>query len=238
VKAAYLPFLLILLAIPQKLFGTRKRYFICVTLVVAVGLIACGVPQICNKVETNGITLNSAKYVTMQKMYLKTHVTEIPYIIINTFKHFTPFYLTGFFGVLGALDTNFPIPIIICFYLILMFVFLADAFKSSYFKWNVKIFSILAAMISVFGILYYIYLSWTSLPEILGVGADYVSGVQGRYFIPIALFVCLLFSNSFLKKHPIKYESIINRKIDIVVTFTPAVLGLLTVTTVLLRFWW
>ncbi len=237
IKAAYLPFLLILFAIPRKFFGTKKRYFICIALVMVVGLTVYGVPQICNKIATSGIVLNSTKYVSMQKMYLKSHISEIPYIIINTFKHLKTFYLTGFFGILGLLDTNFPIPIIICFYLILLFVFLIDASKGGYFKWNIKVLSIISIMISLCGMLYHAYTNWTSQPQILGIGANYVSGLQGRYFIPIALFICLLFSNSFLQKHPIKYESIINRKADMVVTFTPAVLGLLTVTTVLLRFW-
>lgn len=237
VKVAYLPFLLVLLGVPQKAFGTKKRYFICIASVAAVGLAAYAVPAIANQVATRGVVLDSAKYAAMQKAYLESHLLEIPHIAFNTFKQFRLFYLAGFLGILGLLDTNFPVPVIIVFYLILLFTFLTDAFEAGHFKWNLKVLSLSAAVISILGMFYYMYINWTSLPNIVGVGADYVSGVQGRYLIPVALFVCLIFSNSLLQKHPFAHQSSVRRTADSIVFFTPVVLGLLTVATVLLRFW-
>ena len=51
----------------------------------------------------------------------------------------------------------------------------------------------------IFGSFYQMYIGWTSIPEIGGIGVNYVTGIQGRYFIPIAIFIAMLFANRFIK---------------------------------------
>lgn len=237
IKPVYLTFFLLFLAVPRQRFGTTKRYIICIASVLLVALAAYVIPVIAGQIATRGVVLTTTKYETQQKVYLFSHLGQVPSILINSFGHFYLFYVGGFFGILGLLDTNFPLPVIFIFYLILLIVALFDAFEAGAVKWFAKVMSACGALIAILMIFYAMYIGWTAFPEILGVGASYVSGVQGRYFIPITLFVCFLFSNSLLQKYPVKFLPAIREKVNVVVVFTPAVLGLLTLMTILLRFW-
>jgi uncharacterized membrane protein len=233
VKAAYLPFLLILLAVPRLRFGTIKRYLVCIGIVTVTALAAYAIPAVCNQIATKTAVVDT-KYIVQQKEYLSAHAFQFPFIILNTFKKFGVFYLGGFFGILGCLDTNFPIPVLIIFYLVLIFVMLMDSFDAGYVMKSAKLLSTAALVICVLGLMHYMYINWTS--QVAGIGVDYVTGVQGRYYIPVALFVFILFSNSLMQKHK-KLRQIFDKKANCITFFAPAVLGLLTVTTVLLRFW-
>ena len=88
---------------------------------------------------------------------------------------------------------------------------------------------------SVFGIFLAMYLMWTSKLEGLGVGASEISGVQGRYFIPLALSTFLIFANNRLCKNE-KVEKFFMIIIDNSVMVALAMLCL-TVLFLLLRFW-
>jgi uncharacterized membrane protein len=142
--------------------------------------------------------------------------------------------LSSYFGTLGWLDTNFPFPFLVLFYLIFISVILFDAYETGQIPIRLKAFSFLAVIISIIGMFTKMYISWTSLPWVMGVGADLVSGIQGRYFIPLTLFGCLLFSNAWVKKirlFPL-LENFTNFASEYLILFFP----LLTVVTIFLRF--
>lgn len=237
IKLAYLPFMLVLLAIPRKKFGSLKRYVLCIAAVGFVAIVAYFVPALINQMKLSGIIMESEKYVAQQKYYLASHLGQIPSIIAHTFIRWRVFYLTGFFGILGWLDTNFPVPILVSFYIVLAGVLLIDMIELERFPWRAKVLSFAGSIISLCGILYMMYIGWTSLPGVVGVGADYVSGIQGRYFIPMVLFVFVLFGCGIATRLSKLRRLRINNTATSIAIMTTVLCGLFTVASVCLRFW-
>ena len=53
----------------------------------------------------------------------------------------------------------------------------------------------------IFGCFLAMYIYWTSTREGFGVGASEITGVQGRYFIPVMPAIFLFFSNQILQRN-------------------------------------
>ncbi|HMK53871.1 MAG TPA: DUF2142 domain-containing protein, partial [Methanobacteriaceae archaeon] len=99
------------------------------------------------------------------------------------------YFLSSFVGYLGWLDT--PIPEIVVYsYLVLLF--LVALFDKSH-KIKISPFQRIFMFISTISFLLLIvvgaYLNWT--PE----GLKFIEGIQGRYFIPFAPLIFILFYN-------------------------------------------
>ena len=196
VKQAYAPMMLILFAIPRTRFGSWKRYFGIIGIVVACGAVAYLVPALINSYL---IPSETADYVLEQQAYVMSHLFEFPYIVLRTLWHEKGFYMEGFFGKLGQQDTNFPPMFIVLFYLLLLVTVFYDVCEAKMVRFPVKLLAAAGALIMIFGSFYQMYIGWTSIPEIGGIGVNYVTGIQGRYFIPIAIFIAMLFANRFIK---------------------------------------
>ena len=69
----------------------------------------------------------------------------------------------------------------------------------------------------------------------MGVGANLVAGIQGRYFIPLTLFGCLLLSNAWVKK--IRFFPSLENFTDFASEYLILFFPLLTVVTIFLRFY-
>lgn len=234
IKSVYLPFLLILLAIPFRRFKSKKRLFQYGVLLLIVVFISYGIPTIRDMIYSHQITLNLSGNSNLQKHYLGTHITQIPEIFFNTLKSEHVYYFTSFFGELGWLGKYFPAPIIPIFYLVLLFVMVTDACQAKNIAYRVKILCLVADIIAVTGVFAAMYISWTS--EVVGIGANFIAGVQGRYFIPITLFVCILMSNSLVKEKYQGFQEAIQRKADAITIYTPIICCLLTIVTIIIRF--
>lgn len=234
IKLAYAPFLLIFLAIPIKKFGTKKRYIILITSTIAIAIIAMIPTLIINGIASDYIS-PYAPYVSDQKEYVMSHLLELPHILFNTLQLFDVFYIASFFGKLGQLDINFPLPIIALFYIALGYVTLVDACNAKNVNWKARVFSLGAGVICILGIFFAMYLNWTSFPGIGGIGVDYVTGVQGRYFIPMFLFLCIPFFNSLLEK--VKFKGKILVCSEMTMQVTVVICSILTIFTVYSRFW-
>jgi uncharacterized membrane protein len=98
-------------------------------------------------------------------------------------------YLEGFIGRLGWLDTILPSSYHRAAWFFILVAALLSLFgdvreRFPLCRSAVALLAILLATACIFGIQ---YLTWTN------VGAPFIEGVQGRYFIPLALFlICLL----------------------------------------------
>ncbi|MGE5495706.1 MAG: DUF2142 domain-containing protein [Burkholderiales bacterium] len=237
VKLAYFILLLVLFAVPKERFGTKKRYIMCIGMVVAVGLLSYGIPAFFNNQALREVTIDSSTYSAAQVKFLLSHILQAPRILLNSFRQMGPFYANGFFGILGNLDTNFPVPVHKLFYIVLILIVFVEALETRKWLWKTKLFSTIAIFIIIVGIFFATYIGWTSLPWVAGVGADYVSGVQGRYFIPIALFICIIFTNPLYLKFPERVRLIISKSSSVISSLTPVLCGGLTVVTILLRYW-
>ena len=123
--------------------------------------------------------------VAAQKIFLAEHPAEFFYAMVHSLDTAKNYYLSGFIGVWGA-NGEFYLPQI--FYILYLMILIFFALTNGLiFKLGERLILIFAAGISFLACFLFDYLIWTP------VGADYVKGVQGRYFIPIApMILCAL----------------------------------------------
>lgn len=188
-KQAYflIPFLCFL--IPQYKFGTQKKYFaICLFL-----SLTSAIAWICWSFVIKEIHVPlkpDAPVVAEQARFVLSHPVKFAVIVLKDFNVNLDAYLKQFIGVLGWLDTQLPSILLISYSHILVVIALIDSRPNVIitFRDKLKIFAVLLATSFLMSLL--VYLSWTP------VGKEAVEGIQGRYFIPIAPLLFLLFYNT------------------------------------------
>lgn len=212
IKQLYAPFLILLFAVPMVCYKDWKKYFKIIGIVAAIAVMAY-IPQIILGFKLQDVTTGPIQVAAVeQKEYLFSHLGRVPEILYNTFILNRGYFITTFIGCLGCLDTNFPVPFIALFGLSLLVVTLYDAGNVSFSNYKVRLLSLGATMVAILGSCYMLYVTWTAIPEIAGVGADYISGLQGRYYIPMFLFIVLMISSSLVKRlHIEKWEWVVKR---------------------------
>lgn len=236
IKQAYIPYLLLLFAIPMTRFGGKNNYIKSIFITAFTGIIAF-IPWVLMQLASRNYVNPNSYYKTEQINYLFNNLEMIPEIIVNTFEKFKGFYLSGFYGKLGQLDTNFPVPIIILFFIFLFIVIVIDGMNSKKVKIGPIVICIFATVICVSAIIFSMYTGWTSRPEIAGIGVNYVTGIQGRYFIPLCLFLCIPIINIFTLFKKNKVIGSINFSSETISHIVIIINSVLTLFTVYTRFW-
>lgn len=191
-KIVYLPLSGICLLIPAYKFGTRKRYLISAAFVLLSMLLAV---FFVNRVVLSVWSVQTESYVGWSGAtgYTLTDIIHQPYdmfrVYYETFVTQFDYYLTTMLGgYLGNLDPDLAVP---GFCLaILWYALFASAIRREGEKAPVtggqKIWILILVFLSVCLVLTSMFLGWS--PRDLG----YITGVQGRYFIPL-LPLTLLF---------------------------------------------
>lgn len=232
VKQAYAPLVLILFSIPSKHFGEKKRYYKIIGIVGVICISALMINQI-NNISSLNIEEIVNENVNLQGKYVNSHLGIMVPIILKSFIHYKSFYISGFIGILGQLDTNLPIPLLIIFSLILIIVMIIDSCEAANITIKFKLLGILAIIIFVYFSFRTMYIKWTPLVE--PIYGETVSGIQGRYFIPIIPFVFVIFANKLFVKYKIT-NKLISYSTK-VVYYTSIVFAIITGLTILLRYW-
>lgn len=232
IKQAYAPLILVLFSIPKKNFGNNKRYYKIIAICVSICVIALIIGQINNIVSLQGNKIINEN-VALQSEFIKSKLGMVILLIINSFIKYKAFYISSFIGILGQLDTNFPMPILIIFIFILIISIIVDSFNAITIKINFKIFSMIAIGIFIYFSFLSMYINWTPLVE--PIYGNTVTGIQGRYFIPIAPFLSIIFANKLLIKYKINDKFMnINTKL---VYYSSIVFACITTLTIMLRYW-
>jgi len=182
-KSVYGTILLLYFLIPRQRAGSLKKFL---SLGAAILFLNLFVSLVWTEFATAGTELATLRQYggveevdfAAQKIFLAEHPTEFFSAMIYTFILSKFYYWFGFIGIWGA---NGELYMSLLFYelylIILIFFALTSGLKVKIFERGVLIF---AAAVAAFAFFFVHYLKWTP------VGADYVKGVQGRYFIPIA----------------------------------------------------
>lgn len=235
IKVVYLPLFGLFLLIPYDFRNEKKE------IAKKIGLIFGGMIglyllyKIPETILVRGIE-NSGSHTGEQLIFVLQHPINYLTIFFKTIYKYRDYYVNSFIGCFGLIDTNLYS---VFAYLYLIFLIGLGIMDVSLSEIKMKILPriILGLCIaaSVFGIYLALYLTWTSHLDGLGVGANEISGVQGRYFIPLALSTYLIFANDRLCKNR-KIEKIFTLVIDNSVMVSLAMLCL-TVLFLLLRFW-
>lgn len=238
IKQVMIPFLALLFLIPIKKFGTKKKYLLCIISVIGFGILFFVLPMSINGMRTATAINSNAELIEGQKEYILNHLLNFPVIILRTLKQYRTFYLGGFYGTLGILDLNFPIPLILLFFLVLLIVVLIEICQVSGITVMCRIMGVVTLGVSFLGMYYQMYIGWTSFK--LGIGADTVTGVQGRYFIPFFLFGCILFMNGKLMgmKNMSNYtKEKVQSAVDVLSELVILIGAVITVAFIVVRYW-
>lgn len=234
-KQVYFPLLLLVLLIPVSRFRDKKQKYTWISIIVSSGVVAYLLWTGLMKLILRGSMVADTN-AGEQIHFILTSPFGYVHILLHTFKTGLLFYLNSFIGNLGWLDTNFPVVFIVVYFVLLLAAFL---FNDHPGKVRIKgrdkgLFAILGILVVVL-IESALYITWTSIPEIGGVGNPVVSGVQGRYFIPVSLvFFLLLAINSVnLNQRFIKIKDGLNMVIPKFAIFSLA----FTIVILFLRYW-
>ena len=171
-----------LLALPR--VGWRRRLLMAAVVIVCVGL--WGVITAVTTWSNVGAVVHADP--TRQLSLLLADPLRIPPLAAATMRHYWRGYVASFIGLLGWLDTDLPWD----YRLAAMAMLAAAAVAAALGLRRVSggaggwLLSAAAILFAAMGVFVGEYLSWTAP------GKDMIEGVQGRYFLPLALPVAAL----------------------------------------------
>ena len=188
-KSVYGTILLLYFLIPRERVGSTKKFFLLGAGILFLNLFM----SLAWMKMTPDAALFTRHYIDLtetnaelQKIFLIEHPTEFFSAMINSLTKLWLAYLMNFVGMWGFLwNVTLPIIFYVLYSLAIIFFALTNGLKLKLGERGVLIF---AAAVSTLGFFLVHYLKWSA------VGADYVSGVQGRYFIPIAPMILFALS--------------------------------------------
>ena len=192
-KIPYILFVLLLFGLPIHKFKNKKQYFGVIFTILVITLLI--------NLSWNIIgPVNPAKNMKEQILYISSHITKYIETLYLTTRDLLQGYLVGSVGLLGIF---YSLPYIFIYgYLILIILYI---FSNKIIKKDYKFyfFSIIYLIGTYMMILTALYVSWTEL------GAEYVDGIQGRYFIPLIPILTVVLSKKIiiLKKENLDFNT-------------------------------
>ena len=234
-KIAYAPLLLLLLAIPLKRFGSRKKWWYCVGAVAAMGVLFYLLPTAITAIVTRDVSAAPPTEAALaQSAYFSENFWHFPVILVKTALHYGAFWINSFVGILGWLDTVFPLPYMILFITVLIFTALMDMCRIKNVRLSARVLTLIGVLIFYVGTVYIMYIEWNPVLN-ADIGGDVAHGVQGRYFIPVALFILLAGANDWLSK--LRFKEKLEDFRDKLVGFMAIVSGIMSALLLLIRYW-
>lgn len=201
-KSVYGTILLLYFLIPRERVGSTKKFFLLGAAILFLNLFV----SLAWMKITPDVALFTRHYIDLtetdaaaQKIFLMEHPTAFFAAMIKSFVEFPLpiWYWMGFVGSWGFLwNVTLPIIFYILYSLAIIFFALTNGLNLKLGERGVLIFS---AAVSTLGFFLFDYIIWSS------VGGEVVSGVQGRYFIPIAPMI--LFAPAILP--PMRHKNLL-----------------------------
>ena len=236
IKIVYIPIFLLLLVLPKYELTNKKVYLkklLSIGIIIAVLYIVTKL--IMPTINTDEVT-EEAKLISQQMQFVIHNPIKYLGIFFHTLSKSRMFLISTTIGTFGLIDTNLYCVFLGTYLLIMPIIGIAEISLN-----NVKIRKIdrLTTFVSfaatIFGCFLAMYIYWTSVLENYGVAAGEITGVQGRYFIPIIPLIFLFFANTKLQK--IEKLNKIMRVIVDNFTLLSIIMLCASVVAMLLRFW-
>lgn len=209
-KFAYILLLAVLFTIPLKKFASLKQYFLCIGSVAAIIAVAYAIPTLVITQTASQYQPPLTEAQILQREYFYANVWEFPRILYNTVDRLGEWYASSFFGLLGRVSVSLPIVAEKIFYALLFVFAIVEISTVSGIRWYTKAVSIICSAIIVLGTALAMFLEHTPL---IGdeVRTDMIWGIQGRYFIPLAVFIIVVFASPVLLrfKHTERVQKIL-----------------------------
>ncbi len=191
-KIVYLPFVTLVLLLKEDNFENKKEWkkfialLIALSIIVGLGWFVIG--------STNLANSNPAS--KEQLKYILTNPFEYCAIIVRTFSQkgaqFVYQLCTGDELMCHAKTTIYPVISYIISFALFMSLFTSEEENEVEVNSIRKIWVALIMVGTILLIITAIYIQWTSLPGVGKVGEEVIKGVQGRYFIPVALLLIFI----------------------------------------------
>ncbi len=226
-KVVYVPLLFLILLVPWDNLGETKKdawkkrglviligmaAAVIVTLAVSLGNAHSTLRQLTNE-ETAVQMLTWIDEPGYSLSWILGHIGEYLMMNIRTLIQMADYYFFSMVGsMLGWLDVNIPnVYAIISFALFFLAVNIRDdASADIRISIGKKLWILILSMGTVCAVILIMAVSWTP------VSYDFVTGVQGRYFLPLLLAVIWVFRNdlirvrSVIRKHIVLAEGMLN----------------------------
>ena len=232
-KMVYFPLLGLFFLVPKKKFKSTWDYIKNFAIIVFSGIFVHAAWGLITRIGLASPSDDSGYILDQAKFILNNPVNYTGILIRSIFENFQ-FYIISFVGNLGWLDTNFPYVFIFGY---LLFLVLASLFDSNgiALKASNRLLLFFVFISIVILIETSLYLIWTSIPEIGGIGYPVITGVQGRYFIPCSLALLAIFSNALLSRSKWggKTTVVLDRCLPMFVLFSCILMDLILI----LRYW-
>lgn len=207
IKPNYILVYLLMLFIPLNKFKDKKDFFKTAGMFL-IGVIfvylVLKIPNlfIQNINDSSYSVTSSENYLMQQIQYLSTNPLAFFTAVYNTLFKNLNYYISTTVATFGLIDTYVPNFVS---YLYMMLITITGIIEISHCQYKIniglRITSLMIYVIGILSIFLALYLSWTAMEE--GIGADIVTGVQGRYFIPFMFLPFICFQNHFLQKNRI-----------------------------------
>ena len=235
IKAVYGCLMLLFLLLPRNTLGItareRTRHSFLILLAAVLGLVLASLPYL---VPAGG----AVGYTSEQASWLLGHPFALPGIILKTlWKDFASLVI-GFWGCFGWLDVHIPRFFLLIGWLVLLGSAVLECCSFPYVLPMRKRLPGLIASILIYCVLCTLqYISHT--PKVNGhtIGGDFSIGFQGRYLIPCFLPFLLTFSNDMLIRKKPELVPVLKKKASLVSAVWAVCCCLITVITLLTRYW-
>lgn len=183
VKIVYVPLILFLIFIPNECFKNKKYKFMYYLSIILISLLSNYL--VGNVLIKSGVILDGSA--TKNFNYILNNPLKLIPIAINTIQLNGWFYVKGLVGNFSWFIFALSDFSICCWIICLILLILSHKnilIDTSKLKYK-KVTFLLSLLISIAGIFASMYFCWSTYK------LDYVDGVQGRYFIPLVIFIAL-----------------------------------------------
>ena len=189
-KQLYFPIAAMVFLIPVERFGSWGRKVKLCAAIIGAGII---VNLIWTIMVRHTVTVEAWAKPHEQTIFVLSHPLAYASVLYHGLLDRWDNYLTWFVGTLGWLSVYLPAWIWPCYITVLVLVAFVDGGEVRPLKWREKI--LVAGICGMTALLVVTsqYISYTAP------GAKIINGVQGRYFIPLALSALLFFHNRKLR---------------------------------------
>lgn len=188
---SYILLLPLIFILPISIFKTKKDYLISVLSIFVIGIIGFSFWASCIKglnFDMNNTFANSQ----MQIAFIKSHPLAYILVLIKTFIVKTPRLLVTMIGVLGWQDTKLDWITYMAYPILMYYAVVADSYQFRLEKWQ-KLLIICVICFGVIATYTSLYIMWSPVAN------SVVLGLNGKYFIPLVLPLCLLFKTKSAK---------------------------------------
>ena len=196
IKVIYSIIFILMFAIPSERFGGKKekikKYIEMIALVLLFVIVG--------KFIHRGTDVVNPTIVGDQLKYIKGHLLKTFGILSTNIYDQFKIQMYWMFGTYGLLDTYMPQLFVFMLIVATIITIISDIFNE---KEKMRVFYKIALFVlivlSVYAMYGIMYLDWT--PKVLGVvGGKEVTGIQGRYYLPLLLLIPIVFNNNLLDK--------------------------------------